>query len=101
MLTLAGIAVSFRASGGLASSPAGGSVERDRYAVRFADIECDAAAGDSAHGVPLQVSYDSKFPETFQSIDPDLATEALGGVRGAPWVAPWRMYRLSRRRRCA
>jgi hypothetical protein len=60
---------------------------RDRYAVRFADIECDPPPGLDRAGFLAEVRYVSNFPESFQSLDPDLAPKLSAAFAAHPWVA--------------
>ncbi|WP_439620857.1 hypothetical protein [Gemmata sp.] len=60
---------------------------RDRYAVHFADIACDAPPGLDRPAFLSEVRYVSNFPETFQSLDPDLTAKLTAAFAAHPWVA--------------
>ncbi len=60
---------------------------RDRYAVRFADINCEAPPGLDRAGFLAEVRYVSNFPETFQSLDPDVSAKLAAAFGTHPWVA--------------
>lgn len=59
---------------------------RDRYAVRFADIACDAPPGADRPAFLAEVRYVSGFPESFQALDPDAASRLAAAFAGHPWV---------------
>jgi hypothetical protein len=59
---------------------------RDRYAVRFADLACDAPPGLDRPAFLAEVRYASGFPETFQSLDPDLSAKLAAAFAAHPWV---------------
>ena len=87
MTTLAGIAVlvlGIRYLGELARQ---GIAQRDRYSALFSDIECDSPPGYQRVSFLSEVSYHSKFPWRFQSIDPDLAPKLAAAFAAHPWVA--------------
>lgn len=60
---------------------------RDRYEVRFTDIECDAPPGYERVVFLAEVSFVSKFPRTFQSLDPELKPKLTAAFTKHPWVA--------------
>jgi hypothetical protein len=60
---------------------------RDRYAVRFADIACDPPPGLDRAAFLSEVRYVSDFPESFQSLDPDLHPKLAAAFTAHPWVA--------------
>ena len=60
---------------------------RDRYAARFGDIECDAPPGFKRRVFLAEVEYHSKFPATFQSLDPELTPKLSAAFAAHPWVA--------------
>src|SRR5262245_51795012 len=60
---------------------------RDRYTVRFLDIECEPPPGMSRVGFLAEVRFVSKFPETFQSLVPDLSAKLSAAFAAHPWVA--------------
>jgi hypothetical protein len=60
---------------------------RDRYEVRFLDIDCDPPPGLSRAGFLAEVRFVSGFPETFQSLDPELGTRLSSAFAAHPWVA--------------
>ena len=59
---------------------------RDRYTVHFGDIECDAPPGLVRITFLAEVRYHSKFPQTFQSIDPELPPKLTAAFAAHPWV---------------
>lgn len=71
----------------LGDSARRGIGERDRYAVRFADIECDAPPGLPRPPFLSEVRFLSGFPATVQSIDPDLKPKLAAAFAKHPWVA--------------
>ena len=71
----------------LGDSARRGIGERDRYAVRFADVECDAPPGLTQRHFFSEVRFLSGFPATFQSIDPDLKSKLTAAFAKHPWVA--------------
>lgn len=60
---------------------------RDRYAVRFADIDCNPPPGRDRESFLAEVRYVSDFPETFQSLDPELTPRLTAAFTAHPWVA--------------
>ena len=60
---------------------------RDRYAVRFADIRCDAPSGSTRETFLVEVRYMSNFPQTFQSMDAQLQPRLTAAFAAHPWVA--------------
>ena len=60
---------------------------RDRYAVRFGDIECDTPPGLNRPAFLAEVRFVSKCPESFQSIDPELTPKLTAAFTAHPWVA--------------
>jgi len=71
----------------LGDSAQRGLAPRDRYTVRFLDIECDAPPGLSRAAFLSEVRYHSHFPPTFQSIDPELRAKLSTAFAAHPWVA--------------
>jgi hypothetical protein len=61
--------------------------QRERYSVLFGDIRCDAPPGYDRAAFLSEVSYHSKFPARFQSIEPDLAPRLSAAFAAHPWVA--------------
>ena len=61
--------------------------QRDRYETLFSHIECDAPPGYKRVIFLSEVSYHSKFPWRFQSIDPDLESKLSAAFAAHPWVA--------------
>ncbi len=59
---------------------------RDRYAVRFADLICDAPPGLDRSGFLAEVRYVSSAPETLQSLEPELAVKLAKAFTAHPWV---------------
>lgn len=59
---------------------------RDRYAVRFADVQCDAPPRLDRAAFLTEVRYVSDFPETFQSLDPDSQAKLAAAFAAHPWV---------------
>lgn len=64
-----------------------GLAPRDRYTTRFLDIECDAPPGLARAPFLSEVRYHSKFPQTFQSMDPELTGKLTAAFAAHPWVA--------------
>lgn len=60
--------------------------ERERYEVRFADIECPAPPGMSREGFLDDVRRASDLPETFQIMEPGLLTRLQKVFESSPWV---------------
>jgi len=60
---------------------------RDRYATRFADIECDSPPGLERVAFLSEVRYVATFPESFQSLDPELHAKLKAAFSAHPWVA--------------
>ncbi len=60
---------------------------RDRYAVRFADIRCDAPPGTTRETFLIEVRYDANAAATLQALDPDLASKLTAAFGAHPWVA--------------
>lgn len=64
-----------------------GLVGRDRYAVKVADIECDAPPGTDRAAFLTEVRYLGPLPETVQSVDPGLTDRLAAAFARHPWVA--------------
>jgi hypothetical protein len=60
--------------------------ERDRYSVRFADIDCDPPPNTDRAAFLAEVRYLSNFPESFQSLSPDLSEKLAAAFATHPWV---------------
>lgn len=60
---------------------------RDRYAVRFADIRCDAPPNTSRETFLTEVRYTANTAPTFQALDPDLERTLKSAFAAHPWVA--------------
>ncbi|MCE9561644.1 MAG: hypothetical protein K8U57_06275 [Planctomycetes bacterium] len=60
---------------------------RDRYAVHFASIECDSPPGLERVAFLSEVRYVANFPESFQSLDPELNAKLTAAFAAHPWVA--------------
>lgn len=60
---------------------------RDRYEVRFTDIECAAPPGYERITFLAEVRLVSKFPQKFQSLDPELNPKLTAAFTKHPWVA--------------
>jgi hypothetical protein len=60
---------------------------RDRYTVRFDDIECVAPPGLDRPTFLAQVRYQSNFDKTFQLLDPELKAKLSAAFATHPWVA--------------
>jgi hypothetical protein len=61
--------------------------QHDRYSMAFSDVECDVPPGYERASFLSEVSYHSKFPARFQSIDPDLEPKLTAAFAAHPWVA--------------
>ena len=72
---------------------------RDRYAVRFADVRCDAPPRLDRAAFLAEVRYVSDFPETFQSLDPDSQAKLAAAFAARPGSAGhWDAFPLSVKR---
>jgi hypothetical protein len=60
---------------------------RDRYAVHFGEIECEPPPGLDRPTFLSEVRYNSSFPASFQSLDPDLTSKLTAAFSTHPWVA--------------
>jgi hypothetical protein len=60
---------------------------RDRYAVRIADIACDAPPGKDRPTFLTEVRYLAGLPETVQAVDPKLPEQLTAAFARHPWVA--------------
>ncbi len=60
---------------------------RDRYAVRFVDIQCVAPPNTSREIFLAEVRYLANLETTFQSLDPDLEKKLTAAFVLHPWVA--------------
>lgn len=60
---------------------------RDRYAVRVADIACDAPPGKDRATFLTEVRYLAGLPETVQAVDPKLPEQLTAAFARHPWVA--------------
>lgn len=60
---------------------------RERYAVRFSDIDCNPPPGQDRTTFLTEVRYVSRFPESFQSLDPELTSKLKSAFTTHPWVA--------------
>lgn len=68
-------------------SRAGERVADDpRYAVRFADIQCDPPPGTTRETFLSEVRYLGNGPEAVQAVDPGLADQIAPLFRRHPWV---------------
>ncbi len=61
--------------------------DRDRYAVRVADIACDAPPGTDRAAFLSEVRYLSGLPEAVQAVDPGLSDKLSAAFLKHPWVA--------------
>jgi hypothetical protein len=59
---------------------------RERYTVRFADIECDTPPGLDRPKFLAEVRYVGKLPETFNVIAEDATERLTAGFAAHPWV---------------
>jgi len=59
---------------------------RERYEVRFADVECDAPPGLDRPTFLAEVRYAGKFPETFNLFAADAADRLSAAFAAHPWV---------------
>jgi hypothetical protein len=87
LLTLAAVSGAVWGIKWLGDSARRGIAQRDRYATLFSDIDCDAPPGYERIDFLSEVSYHSKFPQRFQSIDPDLEPKLSAAFASHPWVA--------------
>lgn len=61
--------------------------QRDRYAVPFAEIQCDAPLGMTREKFLAEVRYESNAASTIQLLDPDLNAKLTAAFAAHPWVA--------------
>ena len=59
---------------------------RERYSVRFAEIECIPPSGFDRSTFLSEVRYISNFPESFQSLDPNIVPKLTSAFTAHPWV---------------
>lgn len=59
---------------------------RDRYAVRFADLICDAPPGYDRAAFLAEVRSLSGWPDTVQALDPELTAGLTAAFTTHPWV---------------
>jgi len=60
---------------------------RDRYAVKFADIRCDAPPGMTRETFLAEVRYVANASPTLQTMDPELNSKLTTAFAAHPWVA--------------
>jgi hypothetical protein len=60
---------------------------RDRYAVRVADIVCEAPPGKDRAAFLTEVRYLADLPEAVQAVDPELPPRLTAAFARHPWVA--------------
>lgn len=60
---------------------------RDRYAVPFADIQCDAPPGMTRETFLVEVRYTANAASTVQALDPELKSQLTSAFATHPWVA--------------
>jgi hypothetical protein len=60
---------------------------RDRYSVRFAEIDCEPPPGLDRSTFLSEVRYCSNFPEIYQALDPELTAKLTAAFAAHPWVA--------------
>jgi hypothetical protein len=61
--------------------------ERERYAVKFADIRCEPPPGTPRDTFLAEVRYAANAPPTFQALDPNLSATLTSAFAAHPWVA--------------
>lgn len=86
-LTLAAVAGVVFGISRLGEEARRGIGSQGRYAVRFADVQCDSPPGLERAAFLSEVRYVANFPETFQSLDPDLNAKLTAAFAQHPWVA--------------
>lgn len=59
---------------------------RERYAVRFADVDCDAPPGLDRAAFLAEVRYAANFPESFNLFDPADVDRVKAAFAAHPWV---------------
>jgi hypothetical protein len=59
---------------------------RDRYAVNFADIRCDAPPGMTRGTFLAEVRYAANATPTLQALDPELKLKLTAAFAAHPWV---------------
>lgn len=60
--------------------------DNPRYAVRFADIQCDAPPGSDRTAFLAEVRPLGPFPESVQAVDAELSAKLAAGFAKHPWV---------------
>ena len=60
---------------------------KDRYEIRFADIECDPPPGLTKADFLDEVQYLSRLPKTLSLVDQKLQPQLREGFALHPWVA--------------
>ncbi len=60
---------------------------RDRYAVKVADIRCDAPPNTSRETFLTEVRFNANLPSTVQALDPELKSKLTTAFAAHPWVA--------------
>jgi hypothetical protein len=86
-LTLAAVVVLVWGIAWLGNEARRGIGPRDRYAVRFADVDCNPPPGQDRAAFLAEVRYVSDLPESFQSLDPELHAKLAAAFGAHPWVA--------------
>jgi hypothetical protein len=59
---------------------------RDRYRVRFADVQCDPPPGTDRATFLAEVRYAANFPETFNALDDADRDKLSAAFTAHPWV---------------
>jgi hypothetical protein len=59
---------------------------RERFRVRFADVQCDSPPGTDRSTFLTEVRYTSGFPETFNALDPADRDRLSAAFASHPWV---------------
>ena len=60
---------------------------RDRYAVRIADVRCDAPPNTPRETFLAEVRFAGNLPPTVQALDPELKPKLEAAFAAHPWVA--------------
>ncbi|HEY1188724.1 MAG TPA: hypothetical protein VGE74_13805 [Gemmata sp.] len=59
---------------------------RDRYALKFAAIQCEPPPNTSREAFLAEVRYNANAPPTVQALDPELKSRLVAAFGAHPWV---------------
>lgn len=86
LVTVAAVAGLLYGLGRLGDEARRGIGPRERYTVRFADVECDAPPGLDRPTFLAEVRYASGFPETFNLFSDEDTDRLRSAFAAHPWV---------------